>query len=245
MNRSSIIIRLKSTNSLWMWIYVTIKAVIFDLDGTVAKFNLEYRVVRAEVISFLISRGLPASVFSLDESIFEMLKKTEIFLHNLGRDQVELPEIQNMALAIASSYELKAAHTTALLPGVLEVLKELKQRGLKLAIFTINGKSSTKIILRNLRIREFFDAVVTRDDTSRVKPDPIHLTRTLEALDVSPNQAVVVGDSEVDLACARALKVQCFGVATETNASRLPRNTTTAPILDSITDLPKALSHLS
>jgi phosphoglycolate phosphatase len=224
---------------------MTIKAVIFDLDGTLANFNLEYKVVRAEVISYLISRGLPASVFSLDESIFEMLQKTKIFLKNLGRDQVEFPEILNKTLAIASSYELKAAHATTLLPGVLGVLKELKQRGLKMAIFTINGKSSTRIILRNLRIREFFDAVVTRDETSRVKPDPIHLTRTLEALGVSPNQAVVVGDSEVDLACARALKVQSFGVATETNFNRLPRNKGLAPILDSITDLPKALNHLS
>ena len=224
---------------------MTIKAVIFDLDGTLTKFNLEYKVVRAETISFLISQGLPASIFSLDESIFEMLKKTEIYFENLGRGHAEFRKIRKSVLGIASSYELKAAHATSLLPGVREVLKVLKKRGLKLAIFTINGKNSTQIILRNLRIKSFFDAVVTRDAVSRVKPDPIHLTRTLEAVGVSSHEAVVVGDSEVDLACAKALELRSFGVATETNEDRLPQTVSSATILDSIAELPSALERLS
>lgn len=224
---------------------MSIKAVIFDLDGTLARFNLEYKIVRSEAVNFLIGRGLPASVFSLNESIFEMLKKAEIYLKNLGRRQAEFRQIQKRVLSIAASYEDKAAHETSLLPGVIEVLKVLKKRGLKLGIFTINGKNSTKIVLRNLKIRSFFDAVVTRDEVTRVKPDPIHLTRTLEALGVSPHEAVVVGDSEVDLACARVLEVKAFGVATESNENSLLRAKGSAPILNSITELPTAIDRLS
>jgi phosphoglycolate phosphatase-like HAD superfamily hydrolase len=61
---------------------MAIKAVVFDLDGTLASFNVDYRSVRAEVRSFLIREGLPASILSINESIFEMLKKAEIFFKN-------------------------------------------------------------------------------------------------------------------------------------------------------------------
>ena len=46
-----------------------VKAVIFDLDGTLASFNLDYKTVRAEVRGCLLNMGVPASVLSVNESI--------------------------------------------------------------------------------------------------------------------------------------------------------------------------------
>ena len=99
---------------------MVVKAVVFDLDGTIASFNIDYRAVRADVRSFLIKRGLPTSVLSINESIFEMLKKTEIFMKNNGKSEKTIMETRDKALAIAEKYELEAAKTTGLLPGVLE-----------------------------------------------------------------------------------------------------------------------------
>ncbi len=61
---------------------MAVKAVVFDLDGTIVTFNIDYMTVRAEVKSLLIKEGFPASILSTKESIFEMLKKAEIFLKN-------------------------------------------------------------------------------------------------------------------------------------------------------------------
>ncbi|UCF59413.1 MAG: hypothetical protein JSV15_03105 [Candidatus Bathyarchaeota archaeon] len=61
---------------------MAIKAVIFDLDGTIVDFNLNYKAVRAEVIQFLTKQGFPRSIFSMNESVFEMLKKMEIYKKN-------------------------------------------------------------------------------------------------------------------------------------------------------------------
>ena len=54
-----------------------IEAVIFDLDGTLAHFNLDYKTLRADVRSHLIRAGVPTSVLNVNENIFEMLKKAE------------------------------------------------------------------------------------------------------------------------------------------------------------------------
>ena len=62
-----------------------IEAVIFDLDGTLAHFNLDFKTLRGEVRSYLIRMSVPPSVVDVNESIFEMLKKTEIFLKNNGK----------------------------------------------------------------------------------------------------------------------------------------------------------------
>lgn len=112
---------------------MTIKAVVFDFDGTLASFNINYRAVRADVRSFLIRIGLPASVLSVNESIFEMLKKTEIFMKNNGKSEKDFMDVRAKVFAIAEKYELEAAKTTSLLPGVSETLRILKQKTLRLA----------------------------------------------------------------------------------------------------------------
>src|SRR3989304_10115662 len=119
-----------------------VKAVVFDLDGTLATFNIDYMAVRAEVRGFLIIVGIPASVLSLNESIFEMLKKAEIFLKNNDKPQKTVENVRRKALAIAEKYELEAAKSTSLLPGVVETLRTIKKMGLKIGLCTINGEKS-------------------------------------------------------------------------------------------------------
>ena len=100
---------------------------MFDLDGTLANFNIDYIVVRAEVRGFLIKKGLPASILSTNESIFEMLKKTVIFLKKSGKTERTIQAVYNDALAIAEEFEREAAKTTGLLPGVIDTLQALKR----------------------------------------------------------------------------------------------------------------------
>ena len=57
-----------------------IEAVIFDLDGTLAHFNLDFKTLRSEVRSYLMRMGVPTSVLNVNESIFEMLNKIRDFL---------------------------------------------------------------------------------------------------------------------------------------------------------------------
>jgi len=193
---------------------LTIKAVIFDLDGTIVNFNLDYKAVRADVIQFLTKRGFPSSTLSVNESIFEMLKKAEIYMRNKGEENQHIIKVKEDALSLASRHELEAAQSTSLMPGVLEALKELRKMGLRTALFTVNGEKSTSYILRCFRLKRFFDAVITREHVCAVKPDPAHLEDVLKTLDVEPEEAIVVGDGTGDMKCAKELGVVAVGMTT-------------------------------
>lgn len=224
---------------------MTIKAVIFDLDGTLASFNIDYKAVRADVRSFLIRRGLPASILSINESIFEMLKKAEIFMKNNGKSEKAMEEIRTKALATAEKYELEAAKGTSLLSGVLETLKALKKMDLKLGLCTINGEKSTNYILKRFGIEKFFDAVTPRDSVKYVKPSTEHLEATLKALGVNPEEATVVGDSRIDMKCARELKAIAVGLPTGVSSPKELISSGANYFITSITDLPTLIEYIN
>ena len=217
---------------------MTIKAVIFDLDGTVTAFNLDYMTLRSEVRGFLIRTGVPASVLFVNESIFDMLNKTEIFMKNSGKSTRTLEKVRNEALAIAERHELEAAKTTCLLPNVLETLKILKEMGLKIGLCTVNSEKSASYILKRFGVAGFFDAVIPRNKVKRVKPSGEHLEAVLKALKVSPKEALLVGDATRDMECAKGLKVMAVGLSTGVSTQKELMNAGANYLVTSIADLP-------
>lgn len=191
---------------------MTIKAVVFDLDGTLVEFNIDYGKLRAEVIRFLGQLGFPLSVFSMSERISEVLKTVEILMKNNGKDEEEMNEVKKKIFSIVDRYELDAARTTRITSGVIPTLKILKEMSVKTAIFTFSGKKSTEYLLKHLRLKPYFDVVIPREETPLIKPNPSHLKTVLDALGVMPEEVVVVGDSEGDMACAKEIKATAVGI---------------------------------
>jgi len=217
---------------------MTIKAVIFDLDGTITAFNLDYMTLRSEVRSFLIRTGVPPSVLFVNESIFDMLDKTEIFLKNSGKSTRTVEKVRNEALAIAERHELEAAKTTCLLPNVLETLKTLKEMSLKIGLCTVNSEKSASFILKRFGIAGFFDAVIPRNKVKRVKPSCEHLEAVLKALKVSPKEALLVGDATRDMECAKGSKVMAVGLSTGVSTQKELMDAGANYLVTSIADLP-------
>jgi HAD superfamily hydrolase (TIGR01549 family) len=224
---------------------MTIKAVIFDLDGTLASFNLDYMALRSEVRSFLLNKGIPASVLSLNESIFEMLNNADIFLRNSGKSTRTINKTRNEALDIAEKHEMEAARTTGLLPGVAETLETLKKMKLKLGLCTISSQKSADYILKRFRINKFFEAIVPRNKVKEVKPDPEHLKAVLADLKTKAVETMLVGDSSRDMRCARDVGTVAVGVPTGISTQQELIDAGANYFLSSITDLPSLVQEMN
>lgn len=222
-----------------------VKAVVFDLDGTIVSFNLDYKALRGEVRGYLMRMGVPASVLSVKNSLFEMLKKTEIFVKNSGKSAEVIEEIRNEVLAIAEKYELEAARDTSLLPGAGETLTVLKRRGLKIGLFTLNSDKAANYILQRFKLSEFFGVTIPRNKVNFVKPNPEHLEMALKVLGVAPEETVVVGDSNVDMQSAKELKAIAVGLPTGTSTIEQLKRNGANYIITSITDLPVLIEKIN
>lgn len=155
---------------------MAIKGIIFDMDGTITHANVDLVAVNKEV-------GI-----SDDEPILEYV------------EEVEEPR-RTEALKILEKYEARAAETSKLNEGVVEVLEHLRKRGIKTALLTRNSRRSVEILLKRHNLH--FDAIVTREDAPP-KPSPYPVKLISERLSISPKYLLVVGDVHFDIFAGKA-----------------------------------------
>jgi HAD superfamily hydrolase (TIGR01549 family) len=224
---------------------MTIQALIFDLDGTIAAFNLDYKTIRAEVRGYLLRMGVPSSVVTVKENIFDMLEKTDLFMSNTGKTKSVVNQIHREALHIAEKYELEAAMNTSLLPGAVDTLKHLREMGLKIGLCTINSLNSTEYILKRFDLAQYFDAVISRNRVTKVKPDPEHCNLALKAMSASATETGMIGDSVKDMQAAKMIKAIAIGLPTGVSTQGQLINQGANYIITSITDLPVLINQIN
>ena len=83
----------------------------------------------------------------------------------------------------------------------IETLEKLKNDGLKLGIVS-NNHSAIRSIICDLTIDRFFDAIIISEEVGLFKPDPKIIELALSKLEVSPSDAVYIGDHPFDVKCA-------------------------------------------
>jgi phosphoglycolate phosphatase len=191
-----------------------IKAVIFDLDGTLKEFNLDIKACRIKITNLLTQRGFSRSLFSLNESAFDMLKKVKKTLRTKDGNNNKFAKIKDLVFSVVEEFELEAARSAKIFEGISEALKSLRNMKLRIGLCTISSEKTTTYLLKRFRIEQFFDAVITRESVYDIKPHPTHLEAALDALEVTSEEAILVGDSVKDIECAIQLNVIAVGVTT-------------------------------
>ena len=153
-----------------------LKAVVFDMDGTITVPLLDFPRMKAE-IGAPSDHGLLESMALMDDSRRAAAEK------------------------ILLRHELAAALDSTLNPGVKAALADIASMGLAAAILTRNCRRSVDIVLDKHSLA--FDAVVTRED-SLPKPDPDGVLVAAWRMGVDAASCVMVGDFEFDIRSGRA-----------------------------------------
>ena len=92
---------------------------------------------------------------------------------------------------------------TTLFPGAAELLRGLKQRGVKAAIVSSKGGDTIEIIMDRFGLGDALEMVLGSGDVKRPKPDPEGLLTVMDRLSVSPEETLFCGDTVLDAGAAQ------------------------------------------
>ena len=97
--------------------------------------------------------------------------------------------------------------------GAVDALERFKAAGAKLAVCTNKREGMSRLLLDALDLSRFFSAIAGRDTLPNSKPHPGHLLGTIDLAGGDPSRAVMIGDSNVDIATAKAANVPVIAVS--------------------------------
>lgn len=129
---------------------------------------------------------------------------------------------------------------SAVYPGVVEGLKALRSRGLRLACLTNKPTSFAKPLLAAKGLDGFFEFAFGGDAFARKKPDPLPLLKTCEALGTVPARTLMIGDSSNDARAARAAGCPVLLVTYGYNHGEPVRGVDADGFVDSLAELDRA-----
>jgi phosphoglycolate phosphatase len=184
---------------------VTISAALFDLDGT------------------------------LVDSLDDLTDAVNHMLAGFGRQQLEPAQVRQLvgkgarnlvqrALATSSSGEidrglaaftgfnaLHIADKSRLYPGARELLQQLADDGIRMAIISNKQEALSRLILKVLDVDGFFDIIAGGDTYPEMKPSPLPLVKVIDKLGCNPVNAVMVGDSINDFQAGALAGITTIG----------------------------------
>lgn len=186
-----------------------IKAVIFDLDGVIVStddchFRAWKRMADEEGIYF--DREINNRLRGVSR-----MASLDIVLERAKREYSE-SEKQELAERKNEYYKELICELTPddILPGVMDKLENLKENGIKIAI----GSSSknTPIILKQIGLDGYFDAVSDGNNITHSKPDPEVFLKAAEMLNIPPEDCMIVEDADAGIEAGKRAGMKTLAV---------------------------------
>ncbi len=196
------------------------KAIAWDMDGTIVKFNIDFIQARRKTIDILIENGADASKLSMNRSILENVGIARKLLGEMGVPEENINKIIKLVDESVVEIEAEAAISAKIVEGIPEVLRYCHQIGIIQIIYTLNTHLNAENTLRNVNILEFFNLIVGRDDVPNPKPHPDHLNYIFNKLNIKKEELLVIGDNPRDIQGANYIGSPSIGILTKRHLKR-------------------------
>lgn len=177
-----------------------IKAVLFDLDGTLADTA---RDLGAALNRLLAEEGLPPQPYAAVRPIASHGARGLVSL-GFGIDKSH-PRFEEYRLRFLDLYEHSFADETVLFDDINALLREIDARGLKWGIVTNKPMRFTDRLVPALPFAVPPAVVVSGDTVGVAKPDPAPMLHAAQQIDIAPEHCLYVGDAERDIQAGRAV----------------------------------------
>lgn len=181
-----------------------IKLVIFDLDGTLVNSitditnSLNYAIKpcglapkTSEEVSALVGEGI-----------------TKVIERVLGDERRQYRD--DVVKRFLEFYSEHIVDNTFPYPGVRETLERLN--GFKKAVISNKREALSIKVLEALDLIMFFDLVIGSDSTTEKKPSPIPVLHVISTMGLTPEDSIMVGDSDLDIAAGKSAGIKTVGV---------------------------------
>lgn len=184
--------------------------VVFDLDGTL----IDTAPDLIETLNVVFTRdGLPPVDYAAARNMigggaYRMIESALRFEGRVLADGV----VDRMFADFIAYYAAHIADRSQPFPGLDAALDRLAERGCRFAVCTNKLEGLSRLLLEALGLTRRFAAICGQDTFGMQKPDPEILRRTIQAAGGTLQRAVMVGDSGIDIATARAAGVPIVAV---------------------------------
>jgi phosphoglycolate phosphatase len=187
----------------------TIKTIIFDFDGTLAKLNIDFNQMREAVGKLILSYDINRDELHTG-FVLEMIDSAFEILNQISEQKAK--KFINEANATIEIIEIDAAYKGKLFDRTKELLTSLQSKEISCGIITRNCNKAVRIIFPD--ILTYCPVVICRDDVNKVKPHSEHISLALTKLCSSAESTLMIGDHPLDIKTGRNAGTLTCGVLT-------------------------------
>lgn len=188
-----------------------LRAVIFDMDGLMVDTELLHHESFKKTLERYGVRPIPNAQGVIHISGISAEANWERFrrLYEFDVDATELTKIKH-------EIHLELLHEgVEAMPGLLELLEDLKKSGYKIAIASSSVRKQINLIVDHLGIADFFDVITSGEEVANGKPAPDIFLKAAHRLNVEPHECIVLEDASKGIQAAKAAGMYAVAVPNE------------------------------
>ena len=195
-----------------------IKAVGFDLDGTLIKTHVDYDAIRVADLEVFRANGIPyKEIYDSEDHTVRLRKPLRLWLEAHGEAD-RFQGISDEIDALYTSIEMQYIDEATPFPGSMECIDAIHASGLKVGVLTRGSLRYARAVLEQCGMLDCMDAIMGRDSTDYddAKPSPVAMRSLASMMGVEPEEVLYIGDNPADFHCARDAGSMFIGVLSGT-----------------------------